>query len=67
MGVGGGVHMNDIVWESSRSLSHLINNNAITYAVSLPNRQRGQDVECRRTSPTADVAYVDNTYSSSCV
>ena len=71
MGVGGVVHMYDIVLESSRSLSHLlmllsIDNNAVTYAVSLPNRQRGQDVECR-TSPTADVAYVDNTYSSSCV
>jgi len=43
MGVGGVVHMYDIVLESSRSLSHLlmllsIDNNAVTYAVSLPNR-----------------------------
>ena len=43
MGVGGVVHMYDIVLESSRSLSHLlmilsIDNNAITCTASLPNR-----------------------------
>jgi len=43
VGLWQNVHLYDIVLESSRSLSHLlmllsININAITYAVSLPNR-----------------------------
>jgi len=43
VGLWQNVHLYDIVLESSRSLSHLlmllsININAITYAISLPNR-----------------------------